>query len=227
MNIKELFEKSAENGSMTYEQFEAAAKAANAKFADLNEGAYVSKSKYASDLASKDDQIKTLNDTITNRDTDLTSLKTKLEAAGADADKLATLTNDFTALQTKYTEDTKNYQAQLSKQAYDFAVREHANTKKFTSEAAKREYIRSMSAENLKLKDDVIIGAEDFDKLYMEKNADSFVTENPNPNPPTPTASAVPLPTFVAPTSSGSQPPASNAFAEAFHFAGVRPIPKD
>lgn len=227
MNIKELFEKSAENGSMTYEQFEAAAKASNAKFADLNEGNYVSKSKYTSDLAAKDDQIKTLNDTISTRDTDMTNLKTKLEAAGADANKLATLTNDFTALQSKYAEDTKNYEAKLNKQAYEFAVREHANTKKFTSEAAKREYIRTMSAEDLKLKDGVIIGAEDFDKLYTEKNNDSFVVENPDPNPPSPAAPAAPLPQFVAPTSSGNQPPESNAFAAAFNFAGVRPIPKE
>lgn len=226
MNIKELFEK-AENGTLTYEQFEAAAKAGNAKFTDLNEGNYVSKSKYTSDLKAKEDQIETLNGTIATRDTDLTALKTKLEAAGADADKLATLTNDFTALQTKYTEDTKNYQAQLAKQAYEFAVREHANTKKFTSEAAKREYIRSMSAENLKLKDNVIIGAEDFDKLYTEKNADSFVVENPDQNPPTP-AGAGNLPQFVAPTPGGTPAPASdNAFASAFHFTGVRPIPKE
>lgn len=228
MNIKELFEK-AENGTLTYEQFEAAAKAGNAKFADLNEGNYVSKNKYESDLKAKDTHIETLNGTITTRDTDLADLKTKLEAAGADADKLATLTNDFTALQNKYTEDTKSYQEKLDKQAYDFAVREHANTKKFTSEAAKREYIRSMSAENLKLKDDVIIGAEDFDKLYTEKNADSFVVEDPNNNPPTPAPNnGAPLPTFVAPTPGGNPAPdESNAFVEAMHFTGVRPIPKE
>lgn len=225
MNIKELFDK-AENGSLTYDQFEAAAKAANAKFTDLNEGNYVSKGKYTSDLQAKDDQIKTLNENLSSRDTDLTDLKTKLEAAGADADKLATLTNDFTALQSKYTEDTKNYEAKLSKQAYEFAVREFANEKKFTSQAAKRDFTQSMIAENLKFKDGKILGAEDFVQSYTENNADAFVVENPDTNPPSPVAPAAPLPQFVAPTSSGDNP-AGNPFENAFHFTGVRPIPKE
>ena len=227
MNIKELFEK-AEGGSLTYEQFESAAKAANAKFTDLNEGNYVSKSKYTSDLQAKEDQIKTLNDNLSARDTDMNDLKTKLEAAGADADKLATLTNDFTALQSKYDEDKKNYETKLSKQAYEFAVKEFANEKKFTSQAAKRDFTQSMIAENLKFKDGKILGAEDFVQSYTENNADAFVKENPDPNPPTPAAPAAPLPQFVAPTPGGNPAPAeSNAFADAFHFTGVRPIPKE
>ncbi len=221
MNIKELFDK-AENGTLTFEQFEAAAKAGNAKFTDLNEGNYVSKGKYENDLKAKDTQIETLNGTIATRDTDLTGLKKKLEDAGADADKLATLTNDFTTLQTKYTEDTKKYQAQLAKQAYEFAVKEFAGSKKFTSQAAKRDFTQSMIAENLNFKDGKILGAEDFVKTYTEANADAFVTEDPNPAP----APANPLPTFVAPTPGGAPAPtASNAFADAMHFTGVRPIP--
>lgn len=225
MNIKELFEK-AENGTLTYEQFEAAAKEGNAKFVDLSEGTYVSKHKYTSDIQAKDEQINTLNETISTRDSDLTDLKTKLEAAGADSDKLATLTNDFTALQSKYTEDTKAYEAKLSKQAYEFAVREFAGTKKFTSQAAKREFERSMIAENLKFKDGKIIGADDFVTSYTENNADSFVVDAPTPEPE-PAAPAAPLPQFVAPTSGGSAPAEGNAFVDAFHFTGVRPIPKE
>lgn len=223
MNIKELFDK-AENGSLTYEQFEAAAKAANAKFTDLNEGNYVSKGKYASDLQAKDDQIKTLNETITTRDTDLTDLKGKLEAAGADASKLATVTGEFTALQNKYTEDMKAYEARLGKQAYEFAVKDFANGKKFTSQAAKRDFVQSMIAENLNFKDGKILGAEDFVQTYTQENADAFVVEKPDPEP-TP---ATPKPQFVAPTPGGQPNPAEgNAFADAFHFTGVRPIPNN
>lgn len=220
MNIKELFNK-AENGTFTYEQFEAAAKAANAKFADLNEGNYVSKGKYTSDLQAKEDQIKTLNDTISTRDTDLTDLKTKLEAAGADAEKLATLTNDFTALQSKYTEDMKKNEERLNHQAYEFAVKEFAGGKKFTSQAAKRDFTQSMIAENLKFKDGKILGAEDFVKSYTENNADAFVAEEPS-------APEQSLPQFVGATPGGQPSPVeSNAFVNAFHFTGVRPMPKD
>ena len=227
MNVKELFDK-AENGVMTYDQFEAAAKAANAKFTDLSEGKYVSKQKYDDDIKAKDTQITTLNETVGTRDTDLAELKAKLEAAGADTDKLATLTSDFTALQSKYDEDKKNYEARLNKQAYEFAVREFANEKKFTSQAAKRDFIQSMIADNLKFKDGKILGAEEFVQLYTESNADAFVVENPDPNPPAPAAPAAPKPTFVAPTPGGAPASAGdNAFANAFHFTGVRPIPKE
>lgn len=222
MNIKELFDK-ADNGALTYEQFEAAAKAANAKFTDLNEGNYVSKGKYNSDLQTRDEQIKTLSDNLSTRDTDLTDLKTKLEAAGADANKLATLTNDFTALQSKYDEATKDYEARLSKQAYEFAVKEFASGKKFTSQAAKRDFTQSMIAENLKFKDGKILGAEDFVQAYTKENADAFVVEKPDPETPP----APPLPQFVAPTSGGGNPTENNPFADAFHFTGVRPIPKE
>ena len=59
MKIKEIFSK-AENGALTYEQFEEFAKAEKANFADLSEGNYVSKHKYDSDLSAKDSQIETL-----------------------------------------------------------------------------------------------------------------------------------------------------------------------
>jgi hypothetical protein len=42
VNIKEIFDK-AENGTLTFEQFEEISKQSNVKFADLSEGKYVSK----------------------------------------------------------------------------------------------------------------------------------------------------------------------------------------
>ena len=125
MELKELFDK-AENGTLTYEQFEAAAKEAKAKFVDLSEGKYVSTNKYNDDLAAKDKEIETLNGTITTRDTDLAGLKQQLADAGADATKLQELTDTLSGLQTKYDNDTKAYKDQLKKQAYEFAVKEFA-----------------------------------------------------------------------------------------------------
>lgn len=227
---KELFDK-AENGTLTYEQFEELSKQNNAKWADLSEGGYVSKHKYDDDLKAKDAQIETLNTTIGTRDTDLADLKTKLEAAGADSDKLTALTNDFTALQGKYDADTKAYKEKLDKQAYEFAVREFAATKKFTSQAAKRDFTQSMITENLKFKDGKILGADDFVKSYTESNADAFVVETPDAGKGGATggsAGAAPLPQFVAPTPGGEPTPTeSNAFTKAFsNFTGVRPIPQ-
>ena len=95
MKIKEVFAQ-AEDGTLTYEQFQKIVKEANAKFADLSEGEYVSKGKYDDELASLNAQIETLNGTIGTRDTDLEALKQQLAEAGTDAEKLSTLSNDFT-----------------------------------------------------------------------------------------------------------------------------------
>lgn len=222
MNIKELFD-NAENGALTYEQFEAAAKAKDAKFTDLSEGNYVSKHKYDADLSTKTKEIETLNSTIATRDTDLEGLKKQLADAGTDATKLEELRGQLNTLQDTYNEATKKYEAQLQHQAYEFAVKEFANGKKFTSQAAKRDFTNSMIAENLKFKDGKILGAEDFVQGYTENNADAFVVETPPENPP---ANDNPLPQFVGPAAGGNPTPAeSNAFADAFHFTGVRPIP--
>lgn len=197
MKIKEVFEQ-AEDGTLTYEQFQAIVKEANAKFADLSEGEYVSKGKYENELASLNSQIETLNGTIGTRDTDLEALKKQLEEAGTDMEKLAALSNDFTALQGKYDADVKSYKEQLKRQAYEFAVKDFANRQKFTSNAAKRDFIQSMISKGLKMDGDSILGAEDFKAAYSSDNADAFVVEAPEPEyVPEP-----PRPTFVESTPS-------------------------
>lgn len=176
MNIKELFDK-AENGTLTYEQFSELAKTGNAKFVDLSEGAYVSKNKFDAELEAKAKEIETLTGTISTRDTDLDTLKKQLEAAGADTSKLNELTTKFNELQGKYDADSKAYKKQLQEQAYEFAVREFANTKSFSSQAAKRDFVQSMIAKQLKMENNSILGAEDFVNAYTENNKDAFIEE--------------------------------------------------
>ena len=217
MLIKEVFD-AAEGGTLTYDQFMVIAK--DAKFADINEGKYCSKNKYDTDLAAKDKEIETLRSTISTRDTDLENLQKQLEEAGTDATKLGELSNNFSALQTQYETDVKNYKAQLKKQAYEFAVKEFANGKKFTSNAAKRDFIQSMIAKDLKMEKDSILGADDFVTAYSADNADAFVVETP----PEPEVKPEPKPTFVNSTPGGDpKPTESNAFVSAFNFTGVRP----
>lgn len=223
MEIKELFEK-AENGTLTYEQFQAAASAAGAKFTDLSEGQYVSKHKHEDELAAKDKEIETLNGTIATRDTDLAGLQKKLEEAGTDVEKLNTLSSDFATLQSKYDADIKAYKDQLKSQAYEFAVKDFVATQKFTSNAAKKEFTRAMIEKGLKMDKDKILGAEDFLSAYKADNEDSFLKDE-KPLDPEPSA---PLPQFAGPTPGGSAPvDQTGGFASAFHFTGVRPIPTE
>ena len=220
MNIKEIFDK-AENGTLTFEQFEELAKADGAKFADLSEGKYVSKSKYDDDIKSKDTSIEQLNSTIEQRDADLSSLQAKLKDAGTDATKLSELQTNFDSLQTKYTTDMQNYQQQLAEQQYEFAVKEFANNKKFTSNAAKRDFTTAMIGAKLKFDANKgkILGADDFVASYSEDNADAFLVETATPEPDA--QQAQPKPHFSAPTS-GSTQVSQPKSTFGFDFATVR-----
>lgn len=221
-DVKELFDL-AENGTLTYEQFVELAKQENVKLVDLNEGAYVSKNKYESELEAKAKEIATLSGTISTRDTDLETLKKQLEEAGADTTKLNDLTAQFQALQSKYDADSKSYKKQLSEQAYEFAVKEFASHKNFSSQAAKRDFIQSMIAKQLKMENDSILGADDFVKAYTENNQDAFITELDEDDIPPSIR-----PQFVDSTQGAEDTHTSDptgGFLNAFHFTPVRPIP--
>ena len=170
MTVKELFDK-AENNTLTWEQFEAAM--GDAKFVDLTEGHYVSKQKFDDEISQRDTRINDLTNTITTRDTDLATLQQTLKDAG-DLDALKQASKDLADLQKRYDKETKDYQTQLSKQAYEFAVKEFANSKTFTSKAAKRDFTQAMLAKNLQFEDGKIIGAEDFVQMYSKDNDDAF-----------------------------------------------------
>lgn len=225
MDIKEVFEKSQE--PLTYEKFTELA--GKAKFADLTEGGYVSKDKHENELSAKDNEIATLNQNLSDRDKDLKDLKKQLEDAGTDNEKLTELTNNLSTLQGKYDADTKTYKEQLQKQAYEFAVKEFASTQNFSSNAAKRDFIQSMIAEDLKYDSkDGILGAKDFAKKYAKENADAFIVEaKPQEAEQQPTQ---PKPQFVGSTpgmQSAPQEDSTKGFSNAFHFTGVRPMPKE
>lgn len=208
MNLKEIFDK-AENGALTYDQF--IALATGAKFVDLSEGNYVSKSKFDDEIAAKDSQINTLNSTITTRDADLETLKQQLSTESANSQSI---TQELANLQARYTTDAQNYQAQLQKQAYEFAVKDFANNKQFTSKAAKRDFINSMIAKDLKMDSGKILGAEDFVTAYSTENADAFVVAESQPTPK-------PLPKFVDSTPGADNTP-DPAGGFKFNFIGVR-----
>lgn len=185
MLLKEIFDKAtSENGALTLEEFERIAKENKAKFTDLSEGKYVDRQKYEDDLAKKDTEITSLNDTITSRNADLEQLKTQLKDAGSDAGKLEELTSNLTSLQAKYDADTAALQTKLSTQAYEFAVRDYAGKQKFSSEAARRDFTRSMIDKKLPMEDGAIMGADDYMKAYAKANADAFVKNESNTAPP-------------------------------------------
>ena len=209
--LKELFGEEA----LTWEQFSEAVTSKGFKVADLSKGNYVSKKKFDDEIKTRDTTISELNSTISVRDNDIEDLKQKLETGGQNNEtKVKELLTQISTLQGQYESDKSELETKLSKQAYEFAVRDFANSQKFTSTAAKRDFEREMISAELTMKDNSIIGANDFVTSYKEKNADAFVTADPEPTPE-------PKPTFIQPTPPTPQP-SDNPFDALFNFNGVR-----
>lgn len=226
MKLKDVFD-AAEDGVLSYDQFVEAMKAGGANFVDIKEGGYVSANKYQDELSSKDKEIELLNSTISTRDTDLEGLKKQLEEAGADVSKLEELTNNLNTLQSKYDSDTKAYKEQLKKQAYEFAVREFANSKIFSSAAAKRDFTKQMIEKGLKMDGDKILGAEDFVQAYSQDNGDAFMTEDDyfmGNDSDDDTEPEQELPHFIESTP-GASGGSNDSGSFHFNFTGVRPMP--
>lgn len=215
--LQELFA----SGALTWEQFVQAVTAKGWKLADLSTGNYVAKKKYDDDVTSRDTQITDLKGQISTRDKDLASLKKQIESGDADGQaKLSEITDKLTKLQGEYDTSKKEYEAKLAKQAYAFAVREYAGSKKFTSTAAKRDFENQLLAANLKMDADKLMGADDFEKKYREENADAFVVETNPTDQNNGQGAQQPLPTFIQPAPAGQNgsAPEVNPFLSAFGF---------
>lgn len=141
------------------------------------------------------------NTDIAQRDTDLATLQEKLKSAGADADKLLNLQTDFDNLQTTYNTAKADYEKQLAKQAYDFAIRENVANLKFSSNSAKKAFISDLTAKNLSMENGKILGFDDFVNAYKEQDAGAFVVDDDTEgSKPKPTFSGKTTPTPDEPT---------------------------
>ena len=141
------------------------------------------------------------NTDIAQRDTDLATLQEKLKNAGADADKLSNLQTDFDNLQQTYNTAKADYEKQLAKQAYDFAIRENVANLKFSSNSAKKAFIADITAKNLSMENGKILGFDDFVNAYKEQDAGAFVVDDDTEaGKPKPTFSGKTTPTPDEPT---------------------------
>lgn len=126
------------------------------------------------------------NDDIKQRDTDLADLKQKLADAGTDAETLKNLQTEFDTLKTNYANAQADYQRQLNKQAYEFAIKEKTNGLQFTSNSAKKAFLSDALAKNLTMDNGNILGFDDFVNAYKEQDAGAFVVETTTDEPKPP-----------------------------------------
>lgn len=138
-------------------------------------------SKKLQDAETERDTYKTKYDTdIATRDNDLKSLQEQLKDAGVDKTKLAELTTQLETLQNTYETAKSDYAKQLAAQKYEFLVKDCVNSIKFSSNSAKKAFLNDVMAKNLPVEGDKILGFEDFVNAYKEQDADAFIVENNN-----------------------------------------------
>ena len=210
--LKDVFGEEA----LTFDDFVSKVTGKGIKLADLSTGNYVDKKKYEDAVSTKDTSINDLQKQLKERDTDLKNLQAQLSDGTKDNEtKVSELTGQLTKLQDDYKNAKKDYEDKLSAQAYNFAVREYAGGRKFTSEAAKRDFINEMLSAKLSMKDNAIIGATDFEATYKANNADAFVVEQNDDKG----GEGEKKPLFVQPSNQGGAPNNDeNPFLRAFGF---------
>ena len=118
------------------------------------------------------------NTDLERRDSDIKDLEKKLKDAGTDATKLETLQNDLTTLQANYDTAKSEYEKQLAKQAYEFAVKEKVAELKFSSNSAKKAFIADAMNEEMKMKDGELQGFDTFLETYKKNDAGAFASDD-------------------------------------------------
>ena len=134
-------------------------------------------------LSSAESAKTKLQEDLKNRDTDLANVKKELEEAGEDTKKLEDLTEKLKTLQDDYSEQQKKYTKQLDDQKYEFAIKELASGLKFSSNSAKKSFLRDLMDNKLSMKDEEVLGFKDFVDKYKEQDAGAFVTEEEDLDP--------------------------------------------
>ena len=195
-------------------------KTKHVRFADLGEGNYVSRTKYDDKVNGLTQQVTDLQGQITQRDTDLAGLNEQLTAAQADAGQLAEAQKQLSTLQSKYDKDSKEWARKNQQQAYEYEIRNRANELKFTSAAAKKDFIREAIAAQFKQDGDTLMGYTDFVTKYQENDPGAFVKDTPpeNPKPADPT----PAPQIVLPGKS-TPAPKKMSLSEAMKMKNANP----
>lgn len=191
MNLKELL------GEELYAQVEEKINAANAaqtdktkhiRYVDLSEGQYVGKDYHNAQIADLKSQQKTMQETwqteLASRDASLNELKAQLDKAQTDAGQLAEAQKKITEMQMQYETDSAAWKKRLADQELQHRLSEKSSELKFSSPAAKRDFMRQAGDMDFKVTEKgVIFGYDDFVNNYKTENPGAIVDPTPDPEP--------------------------------------------
>lgn len=126
--------------------------------------------------------VEKIKSKLTAAETARDDYKQQLEAAnttiqGYKEMDIEGIKKSVTDWENKYNTDTQALQAKLDNQAYEFALKEYVSGYQFTSELVKEAVIAQLKAQEFKLNDGKLLGADDFMKQLKEANPGAFVPE--------------------------------------------------
>lgn len=155
---------------------------------DLGEGAKLPKAAVDAIMAEHGrdiEAIKTANATLT---TERDGLRTQLENANAtiqsykdmDIDAIKSSAADW---EQRYNTETQKLKDDLDAAKYGFAAAQAAAGMRFSSEAARKQFVTELTAKKLPLQDGKLLGMEDFTRTYQEADPGAFVPEDDDRTP--------------------------------------------
>lgn len=133
----------------------------------LNDGAYIPKRKF-DDL---NEDKKALEKQLGEANTKITEL------SSVDAEELKREIEDW---KSKYEADTKSLNEKISKREYEYKVNDLVRDIKFSSESAKKMFVRDLADKELKLENGELLGFNDYLNSYKKSDPGAF-SENKNP----------------------------------------------
>lgn len=170
-------------------------------------------------LKGKEDDLATLRQDVTAKETQITDLTGQLKkrdedmkALQKDAGASAELQTKLAELQGKYDGDTKSLQAKLEQQRYDYAAEQLFAGAPFASKLARKAAVEEFKAKGYKLTDDGkgFVGADGYIDALKKEDPAAFLADKPTePAPKDPEPAP---PTFTKPLGGGDGGAAPKGF---------------
>ena len=85
--------------------------------------------------------------------------------------------------ETKYNTDTQKLKDQLAAEQYGYSVKDAVSGLKFSSTAARNQFVSDLTAKKLPLQEGKLLGLDDYVKAYKEQDPGAFVPENEEKTP--------------------------------------------
>lgn len=135
------------------------------------------------DIGKEKSQTATAQSELSAAQEKLKTAQTDLEALRKSSGDVSSVQKQLEELQKKYDTDIADRDAKLADRDYADAITRAITGKqlKFSSKAAERDFIASIKAKKLELKDGELTGLDDFIKAQREADPDAFAPERPAP----------------------------------------------